>query len=153
MRSRPENLSLVSSWLVSALVGTALVLSVLLQVTNPEGAGLGSSEALGDRLLRDDVPVDAAPGVSDRGPSPALRAHTDMRAFAIRNGVVMDAEEKLVANLRWRDQWALFYVDVHDGDDVVRLYEAVDRNHPEHRFTAMWSATAALPTDWHLVLD
>lgn len=146
-------LSSVGYRIATAMAGAAFIALLIVQLSNSRGPVHSSSKTSGYSASGSEHAVaqgSAGHGEEHREP-PDLRAHTDMRAYAIRNGIVFDSEEKLMATPDWNAQWLLFHVDLHTVEGVCRVYEAVSRNAPERRFTAMWASGAQRATDWTLV--
>lgn len=140
----------------SALAGVAILGVLIVHLNHSLASARNDSEKLSegvaiDARISEDQPMTKV--AAEHPESPASRARTDMRAYAIRNDVVIESEETFTVKPEWRDQWSLYYVDVRSGDETVRVYEAVSRINPSRRFTAMCSAGADHATNWQLVLD
>ena len=80
------------------------------------------------------------------------QARVDMQSHAHRRlGHVIVRHESLGGTTHFSHQFELHWLDVEHDGNVVRLYHATDRQHPQHRFVWMWHSGAPHPTAWEEV--
>jgi hypothetical protein len=75
----------------------------------------------------------------------------EMHVHALRNAVAVDAESSFRAVPGWNPRFYLYEMDVQTASGSVTLYEAVEKNWPSRRFTAMWDNSLGRATKWELV--
>ena len=71
-------------------------------------------------------------------------AFHDLNACAIRR---LGEYEPLTGSFggtnEWSSDWQLYWIDVEQDGNVIRIYHATDVRHPSRRFTAIWNGDHA----------
>lgn len=107
------------------------------------GAGFVMGNIHAQRPLRTDL-VAATPAVVSSEAPPAAADHaalafSDMHAYALRHLGVFEADvQSLESSDTWSALWRLYWMDVAQGEEIIRIYHVIDNADPRRRFTTMW---------------